>query len=208
MVVDWNAPPLKYNLQNSDLVSPRDPALTNDSSCFLVTADSFSESLLCAEVEKGFSMMYLDVVDESGTIATIKITTSWTPTGEFAFATDFEAVFRGGYSFTANASASNDFKNASILFNYYEDSDRLLHGNVFTSWSFPNHGSEGDLYYSLRLSEEFGLFGDLETEGLLTYGDNAYHAKVVQDVALNQFKYNMTAEASGRYGGTWTHWCV
>jgi hypothetical protein len=194
--------------QSSDLVSPRDPALTSGSTCFLVTADSVSESLLCAEVEKGFSMMYLDVVDESGAIATVKSTTSWTPSGEFAFATDFEAVFRGGYSFTANASASKDFKNASVLFNYYEASNRLLHGNAFTSWSFPNHGSQGDLFYSLRLSEEFGSFGELETEGALTYGENTYHAKLVQDVALNQLKYNMTAEGSGRYGGTWTHWYV
>jgi hypothetical protein len=194
--------------QSSDLVSPRDPTLTQGSDCYLVTADSVSESLICWEVEKGFSMMYFEVVDESGAIATVKSTTSWTPSGEFAFATDFSANFRGGYSFTANVSASNAFKNASVLFNYYEHSDRLVHGNAFTSWSFPNQGSEGDLFYSLRLSEDFGSFGDLETEGALTYGDNAYHAKLVQDVSLDQFKYNMTAEGSGRYGGSWTHWWV
>jgi hypothetical protein len=193
-------------MSSSDLVSPRDPDLTDDSGCYLVTADSASESLICSTVDKGFSMMYLTVLDASGALATINSVTSWAPLNEFAFATDFEAIFRGGYSLTANVSASADFKNASLLFNYFENADCFLHGNAFTSWSFPNLGSQGNLFYSLNFFEEFGNWGALATEGMLTYGDNNYQVKLAQDVALNQLKYNLTAEGVGRYGGSWTQW--
>jgi hypothetical protein len=194
--------------QTLDLISPHDPDLSDDSKCYLVTADSVSQSLMCSKIEKGFSMMYLNIVDEDGAIATVSSVTSWATTGGFAFATDFEATFRGGYLVTANLSTSEDFKNASMLFNYFEDSDRLLHGNAFTSWLFPDGGSKGDLFYSLQLTEDLGSSGALVTEGLLSYGDNKYFVKLAQDFELNQLKYNLAAEASGRYGGTWSKWCV
>jgi hypothetical protein len=132
--------------------------------------------------------------------------TSWAPFDEFAFTTDFVADFRGEYLFVANVSASKDFKNSSLLLNYFEGSHCFFHGNAFTSWSFPQHGSQGDFFYSIQFFEEFGIFGTLATEGFLTYGDNHYHVKLAQEIALNQMKYNLTAEGVGRYGGTWLQW--
>jgi hypothetical protein len=194
-------------MSSSDLITPRDPDLTDDSGCYLVTADSASESLICSEVEKGFSMMYLSILDGgSEALATIKSVTSWAPFDEFAFTTDFVADFRGEYLFVANVSASKDFKNSSLLLNYFEGSHCFFHGNAFTSWSFPQHGSQGDFFYSIQFFEEFGIFGTLATEGFLTYGDNHYHVKLAQEIALNQMKYNLTAEGVGRYGGTWLQW--
>jgi hypothetical protein len=195
-------------VHTSDLVSPRDSRLTEASDCFVMTADSVYESLICSDVDKGFTMISFDLVDESGEIATIKSVTSWTPAGEFAFASDFEAHFRGGYLFTANASASNEFKNASLLLDYYESSNHPLHGNAFSSWSFPTASSQGNIAYSIHFAEAIGSSGDLISGGEVSYGNNNYHAQFAQTIALTHLNYNSTMTGSGRYGGNWTHWYV
>lgn len=190
------------------------PALTNHhgtadlsdgANCYLATVDSAMESLMCVEVDKGF-LMYLQIADDSGVIATVKSFNSRETFGQLAFDADFEAYFRGGYSVIANLSTSMDFKNASTVFGFYENSRRLLHGNTFTSWSFNNSRSFGDLFMTLNIVDDTATRDELVTEWLFRYGDNKYHMKLLQHV-LNPVTFKIAAEGFGRYGGTWSHWC-
>ena len=150
--------------------------------------------------------MYFIVNDKSGVITTINSVSSWATSGKFAFITDIQVAVRGGYLSTFNISMSEDYKNASLLFNYWENGSKLLHTNIFTAWKFPEGGLKGNLEYWVTFSKDIGNPGFLDTQGRITYGDNKYEIKLLQNIYLAEVNYNMIFEGNGRYGGTWTHW--
>lgn len=192
----------------SDLISPRDPDVSTGAECVVVDADSAYDSFICQFVEDGFYIFYLDIADESGQLGHFKGVTSWSQEGKFAFVTDMEAVYTGGYVATANVSSSCDYKNASLLFDYYESGVTRIHTNVFTWWDIVDEGASGDVRYIMQFNEDLSADNhEVLSEGVLTYGNNRYFTQFT----LNETNPSLVAQSllgvgDGGYGGVPFNW--
>lgn len=192
----------------TDLISPRDPDVSNGAECVVFDADSAYESFVCYVVEKGFHVFYVDIADESGYLGYFKGVTSWSVDGGFAFTSNMEAAYDGGYLLTMNVSSSCDYQNASVVFNYYEGSTTRIHTNVFSWWQFANGGEIGDVRYIMQLEESISssLHG-LVSDGVLTYGNHSYAVYTT----LNETNPDLEPEYAvavghGTYGGVASSW--
>lgn len=193
--------------QLSTMVSPRDPDVSDSGvDCIAVDGDNVYDSVLCLNVKKGFMMTYLDVYDEDGVMSVMQGVTSWALEGGVAFTTDVSASARGGYMASMNASASEDFKNASILFSYMDNGDEKIYTNVFAEWEVANGGKEADVHYFVQFNESFNTPGAFTTWGDFSYENNQYSLHANHDMDMNSAKYTMNLFGAGGYGGSWSNW--
>jgi hypothetical protein len=193
--------------QLTEMVSPRDPDVSDSGvGCIAVDGDNVYESVLCLNVKKGFVMTYLDVYDEEGVMSVMQGVTSWALEGGFAFTTDVAASARGGYVALMNVSASEDYRNASMLFSYADNGDEKIYTNVFTEWEVGNGGKDADVHYYVQFNESFNTPGAFTTWGDFSYDSNQYSLHANHDVDMNSAKYSMNLYGAGGYGGTWSNW--
>mgnify|MGYP003385540023 CR=1 FL=1 len=194
----------------TDMLSPRDPDVSNGASCMVVDGDSMAESVVCFEVDKGFMMTYLDVYDSDGSMAVIKGTTAWNVGGGFAFDGQYVVMARGGHLVVANVTASEDFQNASALLSYHQDENELIHANVFSTWD-TWHGNDNlpaaDVRYWVQYDENYNAPGRFNSTGEFSFGDAMYSLHATQDSSLNSGgEWVGVGSANGQYTGELWDW--
>lgn len=190
-----------------DMISPVDPDVQSDDvDCIAVDGDDVYDSVMCLNVQEGFIKTYLDIYDESGMLGVLQGVTSWALRGGIAFTTDASIHTKGGYDSILNVSASEDFHNASLLFQFQDDGVQKVHANVFTEWQTENPQEELDLKFIVLYNESIDVSGGFITTGEARYGGNIYHLALEQHVNMNNDVYDMAAYADGQYGGSWNSW--
>ena len=196
----------RRRLQN-DQLSPRDPDVSEGSECILVDGDNVYDSVACYVVEKGFTKTYLDIYDEDGAVGIFKGTTGWAVTGGFAFDSQYVAMLRGNYVAQGNMTASEDFRNASMLVVYSEDAVEKVRTNAFTTWETSSRGGpSADVSYSIRFEEYFENPGNFNSSGSFSFGDGQYVLHGKQDVNMNGADWQGYGFAEGQYGGGAFNW--
>ena len=71
------------------------------------------------------------------------------------FVSDMHASARGGHLALINATASDDYRNASIIARYSKDSIDKVFTNVFLEYDVRDEGREGDINYFINFIESF-----------------------------------------------------
>jgi hypothetical protein len=191
----------------TEMRSPTDPDVSSSGvDCIAVDGDDVYDSVMCLNVKEGFMKTYLDIYDEYGMLGVIQGVTSWALEGGIAFTSDVSVVVKGGYETVLNVSASEDYQNASLVFQYTDNGVEKVYTNAFTEWHVDPTGENVLINYYLHYNESIDVSGGFTTLGELNYGGNEYHLAVKQHVDMNHAFYDMSAYVDGNYGGSWSDW--
>lgn len=190
-----------------EMISPSDPDVSDSGvDCIAVDGDNVYDSVLCLNVAKGFVKTYLDVSDEDGVMSVMQGVTAWALEGGVAFTTDIATSARGGYVALMNVSASEDYRNASMLFSYADNGEEKVYTNVFTEWETVDGGKEADVHYYIQFNESFDVPGGFLSWGDFSYDSSQYDLHINQNVDMNHASYEMSLYGAGGYGGSWSNW--
>jgi hypothetical protein len=181
-------------------VTPRDPDVSRGDECTDVNGDDYYDSLVCLVVEKGFILSYLNVSDENGVISITQAVTAWAVQGGLAFTSDIHSTVRGGYIGVVNVSASDDYRNASLIAQFSKDYVNRVYTNAFVSWELQDLGHRGDVNYWVKYVESFDNENNFTSSGNIVYGDNSYKILALQNMNMYSQFYFMDFIAVGRYG--------
>ena len=206
--------PLSNNPMLLDQIAPKDSDISGGAECVVLDGDSVYNSFTCYTVEKGFMMSYIDFNDEDGQIGYLKGVTSWTTDGPFGFVTNMDGMYKGRNIVIGSISFSEESKNASLLFDYFDNGLNRIHWNTLVMWDIASINAV-NISYSTNVENMVGQdeLRQYMNKGSLMYGQNKYFAQLFlskkfmkRGVASNDVVEMVNFVANGGYGGPLTDW--